>query len=105
MPELASAVKSQAAVHLWFHEVFGHQVEPLRSMEEAVATWPETALAVGVGPLADDTITITTPLGLDDRFSMVVRRNPRRVSVETYEKRIAEKSYSKRWPGVRIVHE
>lgn len=36
---------------------------------------------------------------------MVVRRNPRRVSVETYERRIAEKMYSKRWPKVRIVRE
>lgn len=104
-PELAWDVKNQAAVHLWFHEVFGHEVEPLRSMEEAIATWPETALAVGVGLQADDTLTITAPLGLDDLFSMVVRRNPKRVSVETYEKRIAEKEYSKRWPGVRIVHE
>lgn len=104
-PELAWDVKNQAAVHLWFHEVFGHGVEPLRSMEEAVATWPETALAVGVGLQVDDTITITAPLGLDDLFSMVVRRNPKRVSVEMYEKRIAEKNYSKRWPGVRIVHE
>lgn len=98
-------MKNQATVHLWFQELFGHEVEPLRSMEEAVATWPETALAVGVGLRADDTIAITAPLGLDDLFWMVVRRNPRRVSVETYEKRIAEKNYPERWPGVRIVHE
>lgn len=104
-PELAWDVKNQAAVLLWFHEVFGHEVEPLRSMEEAIATWPETALAVGVGLQTNDTLTITARLGLDDLFSMVVRRNPRRVSVETYERRIAEKDYSKRWPPVRIVHE
>ncbi|MCY3620177.1 MAG: hypothetical protein OXH68_00525 [Gammaproteobacteria bacterium] len=36
---------------------------------------------------------------------MVVRRNPRRVSVETYRKRIAEKMYSKRWPRVNVVNE
>ena len=104
-PELAWDVKNQAAVHLWFHGLFGHEVEPLRSMEEAVATWPETALAVGVGLQADDTIAITAPLGLDDLFSMVVRRNPRRVSIENYKRRIAEKNYPERWPGVRIVHE
>ena len=104
-PELTWDVKNQAAVHLWFHKVFGHEVEPLRSMRDAAGSWPETALAVAVGLKADDTITITAPLGLDDLFSMVVRRNPRRVSVETYEKRIAEKMYSKRWPRVRIVRE
>ena len=62
------------------------------------------ALAVTVGLWADGGITITAPLGLDDLFSMVVRRDPR-VSVETYERRIAEKMYTKRWPRVRTVHE
>ena len=104
-PELTWDVKNQAAVHLWFHKVFGHEVEPLRSMRDAIATWPETALAVTIGLRSDDSITITAPLGLDDLFSMVVRRNPRRVSVETYRKRIAEKAYSRRWPRVRIVQE
>ena len=104
-PEFDWDVKNQAAVHLWFHKVFGHQVEPLHSMRDAAATWPETALAVIVGLREDGVITITAPLGLDDLFAMVVRRNPRRVSVETYERRIAEKKYPDRWPKVRIVHE
>ena len=102
-PGLTWDVKNQAAVHLWFHKVFGQEVEPLRSLREAVATWPETALAVAVGLRANGTISITAPLGLEDLFSMVVRRNPSRVSVETYERRIAEKAYSKRWPRVRIL--
>ena len=104
-PEFTWDVKNQAAVHLWFHKVFGHEVEPLGSMRAAASTWPETALAVTVGLREDDTIAITAPLGLDDLFSMVVRRNPRRVSVETYERRMAEKKYADRWPGVRIVHD
>ena len=104
-PDLTWDVKNQAAVHLWFHKVFGHDVEPLCSMREAVATWPETALAVAVGLRADGAITVEAPLGLDDLFSMVVRRNPRRVNVETYERRIAEKNYLNRWPRVRVLHE
>lgn len=103
-PELAWDVKNQAAVHLWFHKVFGHEVEPLRSMSDAVATWPETALTVAVRLRADD-ITILAPLGLDDLFAMLVRRNPRRATVETYRQRIAEKKYTERWPRVRIVCE
>ena len=102
-PELTWDVKNQAAVHLWFHKVFGHEVEALHSMRDAVATWPETALAVAVSLRPDDAIAVTAPLGLEDLFSMVVRRNPRRVSVETYRKRIAEKMYKKRWPRVQIV--
>ena len=103
-PDLIWDVKNQAAVHLWFHKVFDHEVEPLRSIRDAVATWPETALAVAVGLQPDGTITIEAPLGLHDLFSMVARRNPRRVSVETYEQRIVEKNYLDRWPRVRIVH-
>ncbi|WP_404824806.1 hypothetical protein [Burkholderia cepacia] len=34
---------------------------------------------------------------------MVVRRNPARVNVYTYRKRIEQKQYQKRWPGVIIV--
>ncbi len=104
-PEFTWDVKNQAAVHLWFHKVFGHRVEPLRSMSDAAATWPEPALAVAVSLRPDDTIAITAPLGLDDLFAMVVRRNPRRVSLETYRHRIAEKMYTKRWPRVHVVHE
>ena len=104
-PDLTWDAKNQAAVHLWFHTVFGHEVEPLRSMRDAVATWPETALAVTVGLREDGTIAITAPLGLEDLFARVVRRNPRRVSIETYERRIAQKKYPNRWPRVRIVHE
>ncbi len=104
-PEFDWDVKNQAAVHLWFHKVFSHQVEPLHSMRDAAATWPETALAVTVRLSEDGAIIVTAPLGLDDLFAMVVRRNPRRVSAETYERRIAEKKYPDRWPRVRIVHE
>ena len=104
-PGLTWDVKNQAAVHLWFHKMFGYEVEPLRSMRDAVATWPETALAVAVGLQADGTIGIEAPLGLHDLFAMLVRRNPRRVNVETYERRIAEKNYLKRWPRVRVLHE
>ena len=73
-------------------------------MRDAVLTWPETALTVAVRLRVDDTIEVIAPLGLDDLFSMVVRRNPRRVSVETYRERIAEKRYLQRWPRVRIEH-
>ena len=104
-PDLTWDVKNQAAVHLWFHKLFGHEVEPLHCMEDAVGTWPETALTVAVRLQPDETIAIMAPLGLDDLFSMVVRRNPRRVSIETYEQRLAEKNYSLRWPKVRVMHE
>ncbi|WP_225540355.1 nucleotidyltransferase family protein [Xanthomonas sp. XNM01] len=96
-------VTNQAAVHLWFEAHFGHPVEPLRSIADAVACWPEYATCVALQLQHDDTLRVIAPHGLDDLFGMVVRRNPRRVSVATYRQRIAEKGYLARWPQVRIV--
>jgi hypothetical protein len=39
-------VKNQAAVHLWYEARFGHPLPPLRSLDDAIGTWPETAVAV-----------------------------------------------------------
>jgi len=96
-------VTNQAGVHLWFESVFGHAVAPLRSLEDAVASWPETATAVGLHLCDDDSLSVIAPHGLADLFDMIVRRNPQRVSVETYRQRLASKRYAERWPGVRVV--
>ncbi|WP_321903761.1 nucleotidyltransferase family protein [Paraburkholderia tropica] len=102
-PVAPSEVTNQAAVHTWFEAVFCHPVSPLASLEDAVAAWPEFATSVGLTLLDDGTIDVITPHGLDDLFAMVVRRNPARVSVDTYRKRIEQKQYRKRWPHVTIV--
>ena len=96
-------VTNQAGVHRWFEQHFGHAVAPLRSLEEAVASWPEYATAVGLWLDDDDRLHVIAPLGLDDLFAMVVRRNPARVSVETYRQRVASKRYAQRWPRVTVI--
>jgi uncharacterized protein len=96
-------VTNQAGVHTWFESLFGHPVSPLESLEEAVSTWPETATSIGVTLNIDDSIRVIAPLGLNDLFSCIVRRNPARVSIETYRRRIAEKQYTLRWPLVTVV--
>lgn len=96
-------VTNQAAVHIWFEAVFGQPVEPLVSLEDAVASWPEFATSVGLTLREDDSIDVIAPYGLDDLFEMVVRRNPARVSVDTYRDRIKQKQYQQRWPQVTIV--
>ncbi len=40
--------------------------------------------------LDNDEIVIIAPYGLDDLFQMVLRRNPRRVTEETFLKRALE---------------
>jgi len=103
LPHVPWEVTNQAAVHHWFEGHFGHPVGPLDSLEEAVASWPEYATSVGLAMTADDSIHVIAPHGLDDLFSMVVRRNPARVSVATYRQRVAQKRYAERWPQVTIV--
>jgi hypothetical protein len=102
-PDLAWDVTNQAAVHLWYPQVFGVEVAPLTSTADAVATWPETATAIGVRLLTDDTIRVVAPYGLDDLFGLVCRRNPRRATREQYRRRVESKRIARRWPRVRIL--
>lgn len=102
-PSLPWEVCNQARVHLWFEAHFGHAVEPLGSLEEAVASWPEYATAVGLWLDDDDAVHVIAPHGLDDLFGCIVRRNPRRVSLATYGQRVREKRYAQRWPRVTVL--
>lgn len=104
-PDTPWEVTNQAGVHQWFEAHFGHAVAALGSLEEAVASWPEYATAVGIRLEADDSLTVIAPLGLDDLFGMIVRRNPARVSLATYRARIEQKRYTLRWPRVQIISE
>src|SRR4051812_4345282 len=102
-PNIPWDVKNQAAVHLWYPSVFGIAVEPLRSAEEAVSTWPETATAVAVGLTPGGALRVVAPLGLDDLFGMTWRRNPRRVTVTEYRRRLEKKLNRERWPNVTVA--
>jgi len=102
-PSLPWEVTNQAFVHTWFESYFGHPVRPLQSLEDAVASWPEYATSVGLFLTASGSIGIIAPHGLEDLFTLRVRRNPARVSVETYRHRAEQKQYVKRWPRVTVV--
>lgn len=103
MPQIPWEVTNQAGVHYWFESYFGNPVEPLASLADAVASWPEFATSVGLCLHADESIEVIAPHGLDDLFNCVVRRNPARVSVETYRQRVAQKNYTARWPRVTVI--
>lgn len=102
-PDVRWEAKNQAAVHTWFERRFGIAALPLHSIDEAVATWPETATCVAARLSADDTIEICAPYGLTDLLDGVWRRNPVRVTEAEAARRLAAKDVAARWPRVRIV--
>jgi hypothetical protein len=113
MPNTPWEVTNQAGVHLWYAQHFGPSdgdaadtgaaVAAFTSLEEAVGSWPEYATTVGLTLDADDTIKVIAPHGLNDLFSLVVRRNPARVSLQAYRDRVAQKRFTERWPRVTVV--
>ena len=103
-PDVAWDAKNQAAVHLWYERKFGFAVPPLHSTEDGIATYPETATAVGVR-LTDEDLHVYAPSGLQDLFALVLRRNPRRVTPEIFWRRALEKRIAERWPRVTVVHD
>ena len=105
MPSVQWEATNQAAVHLWYEEVFGFAVPPFQSSEEAVATWPETATSVAVRLLANDELHMVAPCGLADLFGLVLRRNPSRVTREQFQQRLRSKQISQKWPRVQIIQD
>jgi uncharacterized protein len=103
LPGFPWEATNQAAVHQWFDAYFGKPVEPFTSLEEAIASWPEYATAVGVTLLKDDTIKVIAPFGLEDLFAMIVRHNPTRATVSMYRERVVQKRFVERWPKVSVA--
>jgi len=102
-PDICWEATNRAAVHLWYEEVYGVELAPLSSCAEGVVISPETATAVGVRLLADDSLGVVAPYGLEDLFGLVCRRNPRVLTREQFRRRVQTRQIARRWPGVRIV--
>lgn len=98
-------VKNQAAVHLWYARRFGHEIEPVGSILDAVGRFPETATSVAARLEPSGDLTIIAPRGLEDLLEMRLRRNPAQVTEEYYRERIRSKGIASRWPGVEVVYD
>jgi hypothetical protein len=103
LPGVNWEATNQAAVHLWYEDLFGFPVPPFHSSEEAVATWPETATSVALRLLPNDEVQIAAPCGLADLFGLVLRRNPTRVTREQFQQRLQRKQISQKWPRVQVI--
>jgi len=102
-PDVPWEATNQAAVHLWYEQIFGFAVPALRSSADAVGTWPETATSIAVRLHADDTLEIIAPCGLHDLFELILRRNPRRVTRAIFQQRLASKQIMSKWPRIQII--
>ena len=92
--------KNQARVHVWYRSKFGYDIQPYRSTEDAIATWPTTASAIGVrtGGLE---VRVYAPFGTDDLFGLVVRANRVQIAPEIYAAKVAR--WSERWPSLVVL--
>jgi hypothetical protein len=103
-PGVPWEARNQAAVHTWYADKFGGAPPaPLKSIEDAIGTWPETATAVVVRLRPDDALEVCAPLGVADLLDGIWRRNPRRVSLAESLARLKRHRPAERWPGVTVI--
>ncbi len=102
-PELPWEVCNQARVHRWLRDEQGRPPPPLRSLEDGVASWPETATALAVWLDGDGQLHLIAPLGLADLFELRLRHNPARASLASFRQRLVEKRWTARWPLLQVL--
>ena len=66
-------VKNEARVHLWHEARFGYAIPPYTSAEDAIATFPTTATAIGVC-MVGAKLEVIAPFGLADIYEAKVAR-------------------------------
>ncbi|MCX7383083.1 MAG: nucleotidyltransferase family protein [Alphaproteobacteria bacterium] len=93
-------VKNQARVHLWYKARFGRAIGQYRSSAEAIATFPATATAIGVRPMAGK-LAITAPFGTADLDRLIIRPNRRIVSEAVYTAKAAR--WRAIWPRLAVL--
>ncbi len=97
-PEGAWSVRNQARMHR-------RNGDPsYRSTADAMRFWPETATAVALRLTGDDRIEVLAPFGLFDLFTLRLRPTPafRGDRRSVFERRVRERGWLRRWPGLRV---
>jgi len=96
LPEVTWSVKNQARMH----SRHGHR--RYAGCLAAMRYWPETATAVAVRLLSDETIEVLAPFGLADLLGMIVRPAPA-AGFHIVLKRMQSKGWLRRWPALSII--
>ena len=90
-------VVNQCYAHAW------NNLPPYASLEQAMASWPETATGVGVR-LEGDRLRFFAPHGIDDLVDLIVRPSPGFVSrPEVIRERAAKKHWLEKWPKLKLM--
>ena len=93
-------VTNEARVHFWYSQRFGYRIQPYRSTEDAIGTWPTTATAIGVR-LDGVQLEVCAPLGTDDLFNLVVRPNRVQSTPGIYDAKVSR--WAARWPSLVVL--
>lgn len=93
--------KNQARVHCWYEDWCGHPYEALACSEEGIARFLVPCTCVGVQPLADGTLRLAAPYGLDDLYAGRLRPNPLIDHRALFRAKAA--SYQARWPWLQVL--
>jgi uncharacterized protein len=103
VPRLDWEVTNQATVHLWHWRERGARIVPHETVADGVASWPETATAIGVRLSDEDAIEVLAPFGLADLFELRLRYNPVQARPDVFWKRIEAKRWLQRWPELHVI--
>lgn len=93
-------VKNQARVHEWYPDSFGDRVRPYTSIQDAMASWPTTATAVGVS-MHDGNVAVMSAFGLADLLGLIVRANRVQVPQAVFEAKASR--WQRLWPQLTVM--
>ena len=93
-------IKNQARVHIWYKEIWGQDITPYVSVENAINTWPTSSTAIGVR-FENNQLKIYAPFGLNDLFGMTVRPNKTQITQEVYLQKVNK--WQDKWPLLTII--
>lgn len=102
-PEYVWEVTNQATVHRWQSEDTGCEIPAYVSIAASMASWPETATAVGVRLTDGGAMDFVAPYGLVDLFGLTLRPSPAASDPRAYASRLRQKAWRVRWPRLLIV--
>lgn len=97
---VAVDVTNEARVHEWYEQRFGRALVPYTSTEQAIATWPTTATAIGVRRERGRDV-VCAPFGLRDLLALVVRPNRTLVDERVYVDKT--RRWRARWPRLTVI--